>query len=245
MARVHDIEHDSAGEGQGRSGGTARGTSRDRDAFSVSIPLMQLGGLRVRMHWIVPLYAACELAAALPHGGTRFRCVGSLVGSLIVLVLVREIGRGLLARRLGSGVPGVTMWPLGGLNTMATPSVGRPAACEAGGLLTSLVLAPVLAGAALAAGLDARTLFEFDPLAPGLVLARIDASPWATALWSAYYANAVVLVLNLLPMCPMDMGRILAARMRGRPQANERAARVGMSVALALLVVSVFASARL
>ena len=66
MARVnHDIEHDSAGgEGQDRRGLTRR-PSETSSPLELSFPLMRLGGVRVRVHWIVPLYAGCELAACL------------------------------------------------------------------------------------------------------------------------------------------------------------------------------------
>src|SRR5256885_14817404 len=68
MARVnHDIEHDSAGgEGQDRPGRTARNLGA-ASPLEASFPLMRLGGLRIRVHWIVPLYAGCELLACLPR----------------------------------------------------------------------------------------------------------------------------------------------------------------------------------
>src|SRR5262249_31503432 len=143
----HDIEHDSAGGGgEDRAGGRGR-CSGGGSPLELSFPLMRVGGLRVRVHWIVPLYAGCELVACVHRKDPAPLLVATILGSLIVLAILRETVRGVMARRLGSRVAAVTVWPLGGLASAATPGVARPVRCEAGGLVVGGVLAGVLAAA--------------------------------------------------------------------------------------------------
>ena len=49
----------------------------------------------------------------------------------------------------------VTLWPLGGLNSVSAPGTRHPIASEMGGLLAGLLLAPALAVLALSVGLSA------------------------------------------------------------------------------------------
>jgi hypothetical protein len=235
LARVnHDIEHDSAGgEGQGAT----RPLCGPRSPLEFSFPLMRLGGLRVRVHWIVPLYAACELVACLPRRIPQLPFVGAIVGSLIVLVVLTEAARGLVARRLGSGVGAVSVWPLGGLESTASPGVGRPVLCEAGGLILRGLLAGVFAIALWKTGAE-RAHMIFDPFRPLEVLSK-DWPLWRVWLWSAYYANGVLLIANMaLPMFPFDLGRMIAAGRRDGNAAEQRVGRFGMFCAMALLVIA-------
>jgi Zn-dependent protease len=201
---------------------------------------LRIGGLVGRIHWIVLLYLTCELVAWLPERKPGVMQAGALVGSLLVLAFARELGRGLLARRLGSTIDHVTVWPLGGLNSVVTPRTRHPIAAESGGLLIGAILLPVLALAAMAAGCSSADLL-LNPYAPLAVLNNPQAplTPLRVILWSAYFMNAVLLAANLLPMFPMDAGRILAAQFRHEDPtltADERVARVSFFMSVALFV---------
>src|SRR4051812_43860879 len=167
MPRVNEhLEHDSAGEGEGPrrpTGARARAT-RSIDPLFFSIPFLRLGRLRVLIHWSLPLYAGCELAAWLPRDLIGAQMVPIILGALLLSSILREIGRGCWARSLGSGVSHIRVWPLGGLNMVSdarTPS----AATELGGLIAGLVMAVGFAVALVACGLPADQLL-FDPFSP-------------------------------------------------------------------------------
>jgi Zn-dependent protease len=246
MARLnHDIEPESAGgEGQDRRNirpGLVRRLFHGEDPLSLAFPIARIGPLRLRIHWVVPVYIASELAASLPQDRIGLPYVAIALGALAVVVLLREIGRGFFARWLGSSVDQVVLWPLGGLNAAAKHGTPQPVAAETGGLIVGALLAPVLALAAVQAGVDKENLL-FNPFRPSEVLSY---GTWTTvqlALWFGYYLNIVVLGLNLLlPMFPMDLGRIMAARWRRHSPAflaTERAGRVGLIAAVTLFILA-------
>ena len=95
----HDIEPDSADDDRQESTPPTRRLPGCEDP---SLPFLRIGGLLGRIHWIVPLYLACELVAWLPERKPGPMQMGGLIGSLLVLPIAQELGRGLLARRLGS-----------------------------------------------------------------------------------------------------------------------------------------------
>jgi hypothetical protein len=92
----------------------------------------------------------------------------------------------------------------------------------------------------LLAGAPVSTLL-FDPMSPRVTAAELR-SPAQVIAWWFYYANSLVLVLNLLlPMLPFDLGRIILAITRRRGGAMVASAvvlRVGLVSALAVLVLA-------
>jgi Zn-dependent protease len=210
------------------------------DPLECAFPLLRLGRLQIRIHWVLALYVTCELLSSLPDA-IQYRAI--LMASMVWVVLAREVGRGVWARIIGSRLDHVTLWPVGGLNPASSPRTARPALAEFGGLLTGIVLLGTLAAAAVWVGVPRTLLYSFNPFAPGEVLGReltFD-SPVRLVLWCAFYANAVVLALNLLPMFPMDGGRVLAALVRQRDMyqaSNEQAGRFGMFTSVALFILA-------
>jgi hypothetical protein len=244
MARVnHDIEPDSAGgNGQDdRRPRRVRSFFRGEDPLEFAFPLMRIAGLRVRVHWVLMLYVGCELVAWFPKDRIGIQHMSALVGTLLALAVVREVGRGLFPRWMGSRVDHVTVWPAGGLNSVASPDMPHPVLAEMGGLLVGLALAPLLALGAVASGMPPASLL-LNPFAPGLFLttSSVEWTPLHLIACAAYYTNFVLLGLNLLlPMFPMDAGRMLAAvfRVRGAFYASgERAGRFGMFTSVALFI---------
>ena len=190
MARLNrDIEPDSPyGGGEDRPGRVRRLFGGGEDPLSLAFPLMRVGRLRVRVHWVLPLYLACELVAWIPSDKVGPSFSLPLVGSLLVLALVREVVRGWFARWLGSNIDHVTVWPLGGLNSVARASCPHPVAAEVGGLIVILLLVPILAAAALLTGATEANLL-FNPFNPGAVFGGHLWPMTQVILWSAYYAN--------------------------------------------------------
>lgn len=241
-----EFDHDSGSRGPAGRGRPTFGLREDPLTWSFPIPLLRLLSLRIRVHAIVPIWAGAEMVASLPQGNMGSLHKACVVISLLLVSLVREGLRGCLARRLGSDVDHVTIWPVGGLTPVVRPGTTRPILAEAGGLAASLALVPVLGGAALLAGASPSMLYELNPLAPSATATALR-SGWLIAAWWAYYANLLILAVNLLPMFPLDGGRILQAWLRERSgrramggalAASEIATKAGLFIALLLFVLA-------
>ena len=144
-----------------------------------------------------------------------------LVLSLLVSVLLHELGHALTARRFGIGVRGITLELLGGYTELDrdAPSPAVELLVSLAGPAVSLVLGAVAAAAA--AVLPDRTLLE--ELAFQLAL-----------------SNLVVAAFNVLPGLPLDGGRALRAGIwalsRDRHLGDRVAGWVGRLVAVASVV---------
>ncbi|HYE61542.1 MAG TPA: DUF6576 domain-containing protein [Phycisphaerales bacterium] len=243
MARLnHDLEPNS-GQGGGRRPwtlGRVLGAGQDPLTWW-SFPLLRLGGLRIRVHTLlVPVWVGIQMLSWLPENKLGAIHVFSGLGALIVLALLHEIGRGLFARWLGDGGDCVVVWPLGGLNSVARRGATHPLAAESGGLVVNILLFPILAVVAMGLQLD-RSALVFNPLNPMPVLQNDLGSTEQVLVWWAYYMNAIMLGLNLLvPMLPLDSGRLLNAYLRGSSNTPvETGARIGFVAAGVLFLVGV------
>jgi Zn-dependent protease len=195
---------------------------------------------------IVFLWVAAELVASLPHDGLGPIHAAALVTGLLAVSMARELTRALIARWLSSedDAPSETVdamiWPLGGLSPAAPLGVRRTLLAELGGVGAGLLLIMPAASLVLLSGAPITALV-FDPISPRVTAAELR-SPLQVFAWWLYYANAVVLVLNvLLPMLPFDLGRIilsLSRRKRGGMLAAQRTLKLGVGTALAVLVVA-------
>ncbi|MEZ6243462.1 MAG: M50 family metallopeptidase [Phycisphaerales bacterium] len=222
--------------------------------LSWGVTLGRLWGVRVRVHLVFVAFVALELIYALPRDGLGVEFRLWLLGGLTFVVLAHELGHVAACRLVGGEIDEVMLWPLGGLSEHVSPRTGR------GALLTTL--GGPLMNAALAIGLGGIVLVltrrwenvVFNPFDPGGVLAglRTPASEaggasgqpwWLTALWSAHYANLLVLGMNaLVPMLPLDAGRAVRDALASRGD-HERtttiASTVGFVAAGALGLVAV------
>jgi Zn-dependent protease len=242
MRLNHDIEPDygQGGESRGRTWSVGRVFGVGEDPLTWwSFPLMKVGGLRVRVHtFLVPVWMGIEALAWLPQNKLGPVHLLSAMGALLVLALLHELGRGLFARWLGDGGDCVVVWPLGGLNPVARRGAAYPLAAESGGLVVNALLVPVLALAALGLGISHSELF-FNPLEVNAAAANLNSLP-QIVVWWAYFMNAFMLAANLLlPMLPLDSGRLVNAWLRGRSNTPaETAAKIGFVTAGVLFLVS-------
>ncbi|MER3399973.1 MAG: hypothetical protein C4313_02375 [Thermoflexus sp.] len=158
-----------------------------RSAF----PLLTVAGVPVRVHWtLLALLAMALLGAGALAGGRAALRQGLWWGMLFGAVLIHELGHLLAARLLGLPVTEVVLWPLGGFTMIRLP----PARFGA-----ELIIA--LAGPGvnllLAAGIH---LLGIAPDADGITSEALRAAGWV---------NALLGLFNLMPVFPMDGGRIL------------------------------------
>lgn len=174
-----------------------------------SISLGRFCGVELRLHVILPLWAASELAGGMSLQNLGFEHAAAMTGAFLLAVLVRELGRAATARALGATPGEVILWPLGGLSFNAPLSPTRNVASELGGVLAGAAFLPLLAAGVLLSGAGWESLL-FHPFAPGVSAGALRTNLQAIAWW-LYYANALVLLANLLiPMASFDLGRILA-----------------------------------
>jgi Zn-dependent protease len=196
-----------------------------------SINLFRLFGIQLAVH--------VSFLLLLAYFGWQGWVEGGVIGmlwsiALIILfftcVIMHELGHSLTARRYGVRVPRILLLPIGGmaefdriprrpsaelLITIAGPAVN---------FALALVLAPLVWREVL--GLEAIHVFTLPDM-----LAQ---------LW---WANLVMGVFNLLPVFPMDGGRIFRALLAWRLpylRATWWAVTIGRVLALAFAALAVF-----
>ena len=176
----------------------------------------------IRLHWSMWLLVGVFALEGWMTGsglGDALVWLALLFGS----VLIHELAHALVGRRRGAQVDDILLMPLGGA-TRTSGFPDRPAdelAMVAVGPLTSLAVA---SGAALLAAVGEVPLLPVD-VHHGTLLARIT------------WVNVILGLFNLLPIFPMDGGRVLQALLAfrwGRVRATLVAARIGMTLAVAL-----------
>jgi Zn-dependent protease len=185
--------------------------------LSWGVTVARVAGIRVRVHVFFAVYLVGQLIwAALPSQAGLWWAV-PMAGALFALVLLHEFGHCVACRLVGGEADEIMMWPLGGLATCRPPADWRADLLTTlGGPGVNVALLPVLAGGVYAATGSWGSVV-FNPAAPGVglgaALLRDGSQPWWLVwLWSGHYANAVLLLFNMLvPMYPMDAGRVVEA----------------------------------
>jgi Zn-dependent protease len=164
----------------------ATGSSTSKGSFR----LFRLFGTDVFVHWSWFLMAYYEMQnRQVPYSSKAWIAVEYLAG--FGLVLLHEFGHVMACRQVGGTANRVVLWPLGGLAFVSAPP--RPGASlwtTVAGPLVNVVLAPVL----LLLAFFAPAGTDIDHLCERMAL-----------------FNVVMLVFNLLPIFPLDGGRILQA----------------------------------
>jgi Zn-dependent protease len=201
--------------------------------MGASIRLGRIAGVEVGLHWslaivfviIVWSLAGQVLPSIVPDEAVpAYWLVSALTATLFYASLLsHEMGHALVARRLGVGVEGITLWLFGGVARLrgeaATPRMEVKIAIA--GPVVSLALALLFAAATFA--LDAT---GGPPLIEG------------GCFWLAV-SNAMLLLFNLIPAFPLDGGRLLRAwlwrRSGDRYRATSSAARLGRIAAFLMM----------
>ena len=223
------MRHPDAGQGRFRE--TLARVFGDADnPFNWALTLGTIAGIRVRIHIFFVLFIAARLlySIAQDHWGIAYALLA--MSALFVLVLLHEFGHCLACRAVGGEADDILMWPLGGLASCHPPDTWRAnLVTTLGGPLVNVAILPVTALALLAAGMSDAIVF--NPFRPGAVMSGLDAY-WKVALWLTHYLNIVLLGFNvLLPIFPLDGGRILREVLWsriGRTPSLEAAVTIGL-----------------
>ncbi|MEZ0095597.1 site-2 protease family protein [Streptacidiphilus sp. EB129] len=184
-----------------------------------SIEIGQVLGISVRVHWSVLILAALlgyniswqVLPLWVPGRSTSAYITAGFVGALLLLLslMIHEIAHSMVARRFGITVQETTLWALGGVTEMGTPRSPRATfEIAASGPLASLALG----GTALGGAVALRPLHGAWPI-------------WVAVLVWLGAANLVLGLFNLVPVTPLDGGRLLQAVLWSRTGDRDRAER--------------------
>ena len=187
-----------------------------------SIDLGRVFGIRVRLHLLFLLLV--PLAMMNPNTSP----LGGLVMLLVTFgsVFLHELGHSLAAKHYGIRVVEITLWPLGGMAKMESiPEDSRIEGVVAlAGPAVNVVLALL--------GAIGFFVFQIAGLG-GLAFGAIGFA----------FINAGLGIFNMIPIFPMDGGRVLRAwlaRKRDWVRATEIAVDVGRKLTLVGLVLGFF-----
>jgi Zn-dependent protease len=187
----------------------------DQSFYTWGLPFGQIRGIRIRLHWLLLgywVYLLNDLLQAGVRGGRLFVFWGLGIGVVLLVVLLHELGHCYAARRVGGDAEEVLLWPLGGLAFVHAPRQWRAQLTVAlGGPLVNVAIAGVCFGVLLLLG---KPLFSPGPgESPYIWIPR--------AILLEF--NLVILLFNLIPLYPLDGGRVFQSLawgyllQRGRP----------------------------
>lgn len=197
-----------------------------------SLRLGQLWRIDIRVHFTFFVYIFTELLTA----GTATGFVARWLAILFGIVFLHELGHCFAARRVGGSANQVLMWPLGGLAYVEAPRVAAAQFLTAAGgplvnVLFCLLTAPMLV---LAAGTIEGVPFNPLNLTPAFSFVK---APWHYWTLLVYWVSYSLLLFNLIPMYPLDGGRMLQAALWGKlgyVRATDLATTTGMIGAICL-----------
>lgn len=212
----NDSYDDGFSDRFGRPGGDWQGVRPTFDnPMSWSLRLFRALGTTVRAHVILLLYILIELGrSALDDNALGFGPAAIMMGSLFLVVLIHEFGHVLACRWQGGEADEILMWPLGGL-AFCRPrhdwwahfitAIGGPMV----NVVIFICLAPTLGlitGNWLGAALP-------NPFGIDLTMATLEGTSrqpwWLLSLFLLHAVSFFLLLFNLLPVFPLDGGRIL------------------------------------
>ena len=192
-------------------------------------------GVHVRMHafWLLLLFVATGSSVYLHSSVLRGFVLWLL---LLSAVAVRETARTLMLLWEGLELKGILLLPTGAVMSYASPQASDRAGTASVQLRMSLVgpVANLIAGLVLA-GLVLSLSPEIDLLG----------HPWVTPLRllrSAVWAQLLLAAANLLPVAPLDGGRLLRgalARSKGTMNGARTAAGIGQMLSFGLVMIGV------
>jgi stage IV sporulation protein FB len=188
---------------------------------SGSAPMFQVFGLRIRAHASLIVFI---LAVILFDWDRAFPIqVRALsMAMLMCVVVVHELGHSFVARRLGGEADEVLLWPLGGLIPAEPPHRAMASLLTAAaGPATNLVLCAACGAAfyfltptnemRLAIPHAEHVLAPLNPFHAPAPDFHLQWSDPAFYFWWLFYVSYHVLLLNLLPILPLDGGHIIHA----------------------------------
>ena len=235
MTRVPSRDTDSLRRGPDGHGPPRAGRAR---AFGgISVPLARVFGVDVFAHWsmaLVPFVLLGVIASVFGESiGAAESLTWAVVGTFLTVLVAasHELVHVLVARRSGAAVNAVVLTPLSAILHDDPPRLPTGAAVltHAGGVLVHVLwmVPAALVSLWLGGGGDGA-----PALASGV---GTEAGPADATARTFLLANAGLAALNLLPIHPLDGGRILRAVL----ETSMTRRRAGMATAYAAYAGSV------
>lgn len=149
-------------------------------------------GFPVRVHWLFWVNSALLGGALSASSPAELREVLLWMVAVLISILIHELGHALMMRRFGDRRVEIALYAFGGLAMGTVPQTrGRQVAISAAGPLVQI-----------AAGALVWMAVGFADLSHPLIRSAIFSFVFVSVFWGA---------LNLLPIIPLDGGRIFEA----------------------------------
>lgn len=212
-------------------------------SFSVG----RLFGIRIKIHVLFVLFLVLTAAKDIASS-TEGLIVGlGFAAVLFGVVLLHELGHCFGARYAGGEADEILMWPLGGLAYTRPPHTPRAhLVTTLAGPLINVILCGMAATLLVLrrpwAGLGGLPWNPFDAVVPYGMGMGFDY--W---LWSTFLVSYVLLLFNLIPMYPLDGGRVVQELLwirLGHRRSTMIACTTGMIGAIGLACVGFLSSER-
>lgn len=167
--------------------------------FTRGLRVGRLFGIEIWVHWI--LLVLLVLGALMTWRNSEgdlwgLLLMAAITASLLLSILLHEFGHCYAAYRMGGGARSVILWPLGGLAECDYPQIPRAQFwVSIGGPLVNLGLAIVFSAVYLLP----------DPVPGSAAFYGFRIAEYVVEL------NLFLLVFNLLPIYPLDGGKVFLA----------------------------------
>ncbi len=242
-------------------GGDWRGSRMTfNNPMSWSVPVVRIKGIVVRIHVFFLAFVLITLSkSASVFGGDSIGLVPTSIAlaALFLVILTHEFGHCIACRMHGGTADEILMWPLGGLASCEPPRRAKAHLWTAiGGPLVNVAIIAVLTPWIGLVHGQWWGLAIPNPFDLGGIIRREEVVGWAHfILLVTNYIAWALLLFNLIPMFPLDGGRILQAlcwKRMGYTRSMRFACRAGligaivigfgalMSESMMLLVIALF-----
>ena len=215
-----------------------------------TIPLGKLMGIPLKMHWSIFIFLLYVPLVGFYKNISTQEMVLLLVVIIFVLisVLLHELGHAFAARKLGVKTHDIVLSLIGGvarLERIPEDPWEEFKVAIAGPLVNLLIFSILITGLlfGFVFGVMDITPSMANFVNPEIFINRFDPSIPIVIIYIVAISNFVLFVFNLLPVFPMDGGRILRAFLSnrmGRAKATQIASYTGKFLAVLLIGFGVF-----
>jgi Zn-dependent protease len=150
-----------------------------------------------------------------------------------LFLVIHELGHLLAARLTGAEMEGVVLWPLGGLSDFRYPLATAPQwIVPLGGPVANLLACAAFLPSVLHSESVGTAL---NPLNYPPVQNETD---FAAVCLLSFHANAILVLINLLPILPLDLGRLVQTQLQlrlGGAAGTTGLLKLGIFVSLAMM----------
>ncbi|MEO1278617.1 MAG: site-2 protease family protein [Planctomycetota bacterium] len=203
-----------------------------------AVPLYRLWGITVKLHLIFILFILIRLISSGSRDSLGLIFTAIMLAIVFGIVLLHEYGHCFACRWVGGEADEIMLWPLGGLAYCRAPHHWRAELITVlgGPGVNAVLLVPLGALSMMVNG--GWEYAVFNPFQPNWPRGGVG----ETTVFLLHYINLVLLLFNMLvPMYPMDCGRVIQClmwRKIGYEKSLWISCNIGVGAAIALAVVA-------